>query len=262
MNRIVLLSDDDTSVLGRVFFEKMSEILARNGLEVYKIHISVNENILDAISQFDRISLEIKPDLMFVADFACIRMQSTEEVPMYNLFSFPIVHLLFRRPWEYEIFMNYRCSFITRFYCVLQEDAAYIKKYHDKLLNVDSLDNKLWGTNQKGVCYYGRERSVLKAIYEQAPAYVKTLGMQWKNVMKQNPGISDVEGLRICLHKIGFAYQEAELPGILYMLRDVFPLEYLESQKIETCCLPEIDSKAMEQQVNIFLDMNFKVSLL
>jgi len=26
--------------------------------------------------------------------------------------------------------------------------------------------------------------------------------------------------------------------------------------------LPEIDSKAMEQQVNIFLDMNFKVSLL
>ena len=105
INKIVILSDENTTLIGRQFGKLAKKLLQQRKIEVYDLTLNITENIADAVYQFDRIGLEINPDLLIVTDFACIGMQSQEEEPLYNDMTIPVIHVLFRRPWEYHTFM-------------------------------------------------------------------------------------------------------------------------------------------------------------
>lgn len=262
INKIVLLSDENTTVVGKDFLEHIQAQLEMNGLQVWRIDVNLKNNLADAIYQFDRISLEIKPELLVVADFACIKMQSPEEEPFYNNMSIPVIHLLFRRPWEYEVFMIWRSNFIDRYYCLVPEDVSYVRVFYQRLPNVKHFWDGLWNAEEKQVCYQGQYRKEeLVQAYQELPDYIKTIAKRWAAMMRQNNGLSDAEGLRQCLKEIGFDCSEAEYQDIVYMLRYVFALYNYECHQKGIGDI-HIREDVMRQQMEEFLDLDFEISLL
>ena len=119
IQKIVLLTDETTSSVGRLFFEKLAGIFRRQGKQVTTLPVRTDQNLAEAVYRFDEIS-RIKPDLLFVADFACIRMQSAEEEPMYNNLGIPTIHILFRISVLSEQTQTRRAAWAARRVCVLQ----------------------------------------------------------------------------------------------------------------------------------------------
>lgn len=262
VNKIVLLCDENTSQAGLAFMEAAEKILEKKGLIVHSLMIRPTEDIMDAVYQFDRIDLEIAPDLLIVADFACIKMQSPEEEPFYNNMTIPVVHVLFRRPWEYEVFMIWRCNFINRCYCLVPEDVEHIRTYYRRVPNVKKLRDGLWRAEPKAVCYAEYEKEQLEQNYHVLPDYMKTIAKRWRVIMEQNENLSDEEGVRQCLQEIGFTCNESEYLDILYMMRSIFPLYYKECHQNEGEALSVIQEENLKLQMDEFLQVDFEVSLL
>lgn len=185
INKIVILSDENTTLIGRQFGKLAKKLLQQRKIEVYDLTLNITENIADAVYQFDRIGLEINPDLLIVTDFACIGMQSPEEEPLYNDMTIPVIHVLFRRPWEYHTFMIWRCNFIDRFYILVPEDVSHVRKYYHKILNVKSLKEDLFGSDVRDIWSMEHDEKILEQIYITLPDYVKVLGERWKAIMDQ-----------------------------------------------------------------------------
>ena len=263
VNKIVLLSDENTSKVGLNFIERTEKLLEERGFAVYSLRIRPMQDIADAIYQFDRIDLEIKPDLLIVADFACIKMQCPEEEPFYNNMAIPVVHVLFRRPWEYEVFMIWRCNFINRCYCLVPEDVEHILTYYRRVPNVKKLQEGLWDAEPRAVCYGEHTRQELEEKYELLPDYMKTIAKRWMAIMRRKEGMSEEVGVKQCLQEIGFACNEAEYLDILYMMQSVFPLYYKECHRNEEGgALFTIQEEIMHRQLEEILQIEFEVTLL
>lgn len=259
-NKIVLLCDENTSQAGLSFFASAKEILEKKGLIVHSLLLKPTEDIMDAVYQFNRIDLEISPDLLIVADFACIKMQCPEEEPFYNNMTIPVVHVLFRRPWEYEVFMIWRCNFINRCYCLVPEDVEHIRTYYRRVPNVEKLQEGLWCAEPKAVCYAEYKKEQLKQKYDTLPDYMKIIAKRWRGIMERAENLTEEEGVRQCLKEIGFTCNEAEYLDILYMMRNIFPLYYKEQHPEET--LLAIQEESLKKQLEEFLRVDFEVSLL
>lgn len=262
IRKIILLTDETTSSVGRLFFEKLAGIFRRQGKQVTTLPVRTDQNLAEAVYRFDEIS-RIKPDLLFVADFACIRMQSAEEEPMYNNLGIPTIHILFRRPWEYEVFMIWRCDFTTRIYCLLEEDVPYIRTFYPRLLNVSALDQGLWDMDAKAVCYAkeGAWEELLQA-YEGLPAYMKTIAGIYEKIKNRETQIGDAQAMQMCLAEISFTCTAAEYMDILYMMRHVFALFFQKQTGIREYRMPQMDWEALKQQGEEFLLLDFPVTLL
>lgn len=262
VNKIVLLCDENTSQAGLAFMASSKEILEKKGLIVHSLIVKPTEDIMDAVYQFNRIDLEISPDLLIVADFACIKMQCPEEEPFYNNMAIPVVHVLFRRPWEYEVFMVWRCNFINRCYCLVPEDVEHIRTYYRRVPNVKRLQEGVWSAEPRAVCYAEHEKEQLERNYNALPDYMKTIAGRWKAIMEREKNLSEEEGVRQCLQEIGFDCNASEYLDILYMMKDIFPLHYRECRQKETEGLPVIQQENLEQQLEEFLQTDFEISLL
>lgn len=262
VKKIVLLSDENTSKAGLHFFEITKNLLEKKGLQVHNLMVRPMQDIADAIYQFDRIALEIKPDMLIVADFACITMQSPEEEPLYNNMSIPVVHVLFRRPWEYNVFMIWRCNFIDRFYMLVPEDVVHVRNYYPRVRNVRLLREGLFCENARTIWSMEYDESVLEQNYLALPDYMKTIAERWNAIMEQSGDDREEEGLKRCLREIGFACSEAEYLDILYIMRSVFPLYYMkhhgEIKKHDVVMQENIMGEVLED----FLNTDFPVSLL
>lgn len=262
VNKIVLLSDEDTSKTGLAFMASAKKLLEEKGLEVHSLMVRPMENIADAIYQFDRIDLEIKPDLLIVADFACVKMQSPEEEPIYNNMTIPVVHVLFRRPWEYDVFMIWRCNFINRCYLLVPEDVAHVRTYYPRVPNVKKLREELWRAEPKAVCYGEYEKERLEQSYNDLPDYMKTIAKRWASIMERKNGLTEEEGIKYCFKEMGFTCSDREYLDILYMMQCVFPLYYKERHREEHDGAVGIREEVLRQQLEEFLDIDFEVSLL
>ena len=238
------------------------KLLEQKGLIVHKLMVRPTEDIADAVYQFDRIDLEIDPDLLIVADFACITMQCPEEEPFYNNMAIPVVHVLFRRPWEYEVFMVWRCNFINRCYCLVPEDVEHIRTYYRRVPNVKKLREGIWDADPRLVCYGEYTREDLEHKYELLPDYMKAIAKRWRAIMEQDEKLSEEEGVKQCLREIGFSCSETEYLDILYMLQSVFPLYELEKHREENGKHFAIQEETLLQQLEEFLETDFVVTLL
>lgn len=263
MIKVALLSDNNTSKVGITFFDRLEMCMRKNQIESYHIKVRPDVDIAEAVRQFDRISLEIKPEFLIVADFACVRMQSAEEEPMYNNMGLMLVHLLFRRPWEYEIFLNGRCNFTTRYYCVLYEDMEFIKTYYPRLVNPRCFMKNLWEKEERAVCFAEWENyEYLKQQYQLLPDYMKTIAKYWKGIMDKQPLFTEHEGMQQCLKVIGFTCSEKEYLDILYLMRMVFPIYYMEKKGINYFEQPVLNETMLIEQMQEFLERDFKITLL
>lgn len=262
MNKIVLLSDENTSKAGLCFFTSAKTLLEEKGMAVYSLMVRPMEDIADAIYQFDRIDLEIKPDLLIVADFACIKMQSPEEEPLYNSMTIPVVYVLFRRPWEYDVFMIWRCNFINRCYLLIPEDVEHVRTYYSRVPNVKKLREELWMAEPKAVCYEEYEKERLEQNYNALPDFMKTVAKRWDSIMEEKKELTEEEGLKYCLKEIEFTCSDREYLDILYMMQCVFPLYYKERHQKEHDGARKIREEVLWQQLEEFLDITFEISLL
>ena len=264
IQKIVLLSDDDTSSVGLLFFDALETFLTGQGIAVWHQRILTGQNMLEAVEQFDKIPLEIEPDLLIVADFACIKMQSEIEEPFYNNFEMPVVHLLFRRPWEYETFMIWRSNFTTRYYCILEEDAEFIREYYPRLLNIAALDANIWNCDAKTVLSMnGVTRKEIQTQCENLPEYLKTIGVLWQKEKQLQVKVSDAGALHKCLAKIGFACTQKEFLDILYSMKAVFVWYNLQQNGMQQEKVDVLkDSHDFASQILEFLNLEFPVSLL
>lgn len=262
IQKIVLLTDETTSSVGRLFFKSLAIHLEEKGKNITILNIDLNQNVGKAIYQFDEIK-RIQPDLLCVADFACIRMQSAEEQPMYVDMGIPTIHFLFKRPWEYEVFMIWRCDFTTRFYCLLEEDVPYIRTFYPRLLNISALDPALWNMDAKAVCYAmeGSWEELMQA-YEELPAYMKTIAGIYEKIKNREMQTGDAQAMQMCLSEISFTCTAAEYMDILYMMRHVFALFYQKQTGIREYRMPQIDGEALKRQGEDFLSLDFPVTLL
>lgn len=263
VKKIALLSDENTTQTGKEFLEYAKGFLEKRDMTVWSLALRLDLDIADAVYQFDRISLEIKPDLLIVADFACIRMQSPEEEPFYNNMTIPVIHLLFRRPWEYDVFMIWRCNFTTRCYCLVPEDVWHIRTFYRRVPKVKRFLAGLWTAEEKMVCYEGQYLpEELYPAYDSLPDYMKTIAKRWMAIMERNELLTDEEGLKQCLQEIGFVCSEEEYLDILYMMRGVFPLYYKEHHQKTSDGVFQIEESVMQQQLDEFIDLDFEISLL
>lgn len=261
INRIVILSDENTTETGIRFAELAKKLLQQRNVEVYDLKVNITENIADAVYQFDRIGLEIKPDLLMVMDFACIGMQSPEEEPLYNNMSIPVIHVVLCRPWEYHAFMVWRCNFIDRFYTLIPEDVSHIRTYYHRILNVKSLQEGLFTQDVRDVWSMEYDGKLLEQMYVTLPDYVKVLAERWKAVMDQKIVSGEEAALQRCLQEIGFICSDAEYLDILYLMQSVFLLYHKshnpgEQEKIA------LQETVMETIPDEFLNTEFQVSLL
>ena len=261
INRIVILSDENTTEPGIRFAELAKKLLQQRNVEVYDLKVNITENIADAVYQFDRIGLEIKPDLLMVMDFACIGMQSPEEEPLYNNMSIPVIHVLFRRPWEYHAFMVWRCNFIDRFYTLIPEDVSHIRTYYRRILNVKSLKEGLFAQDVRDVWSMEYDGKLLEQMYVTLPDYVKVLADRWRAVMDQKIVSGEEAALQRCLQEIGFVCSDAEYLDILYMMQSVFLL-YHKSHDLGDQEKIVLQEAVMETVLDEFLNTGFQVSLL
>lgn len=263
INKIVLLSDEQTSKTGRNFLKDMQKLMEDMHLQVWHLALNLEEQIADAVYQFDRIALEIQPDLLIVADYACIKMQSPEEEPFYNNMTIPVIHLLFRRPWEYDVFMIWRSNFINRHYTIIPEDAEYIREFYPRVPNVKTFLPNLWNQAERMVCYSGQYTKLqIKQCYQNLPAYMKTIAERWRMIMERESYQTDTEAVKQCLKEIGFVYSAAEYQDILYMLQSAFVLHYYERYGEAEAGKIQIHKEIMQEQIEEFLNLDFRISLL
>lgn len=264
IQKVVLLSDDDTSSMAILFLDALEKALTGKGIAVWHQRVLMKQNLSEAVEQFDKIPFIIKPDLLIVADFACIKMQSEQEEPFYNNFEMPVIHLLFRRPWEYGTFMIWRSNFTTRYYCMMQGDVEFVREYYPRLLNVAALDAGIWNCDEKIVSSrnVGSKEEVLKQC-ENLPEYLKTIGSLWQKEKQLHPAISDERVLKSCLAQIAFECTQGEFLDILYLMAPVFAGYYLQRDEVpqEEVKVQE-GSTAFAQQMDDFLKLDFPVSLL
>lgn len=263
INKIVLLSDEKTSLTGRSFFASMQKQLEERHLKVWNLALSLESDIANAVYQFDRIALEIQPDLLIVADFACIKMQSPEEEPFYNNMTIPVIHLLFRRPWEYDVFMVWRSNFIDRYYLLVSEDVKHIREYYKRVPNITHFEDGLWNQEEKLVCYSGQyTMQQAESIYQNLPGYMKTIAERWCAIMEREPYMADTDGLKQCLREIGFDCSDSEYLDILYMMQGAFSLYYYKKNREMAVEEIQIQTDILQKQIDEFLNLDFKVSLL
>ena len=261
INKIVILSDENTTLIGRQFGKLAKKLLQQRKIEVYDLTLNITENIADAVYQFDRIGLEINPDLLIVTDFACIGMQSQEEEPLYNDMTIPVIHVLFRRPWEYHTFMIWRCNFIDRFYILVPEDVSHVRKYYHKILNVKSLKEDLFGSDVRDIWSMEHDEKILEQIYITLPDYVKVLGERWKAIMDQKKTSGEEDTLQRCLTEIGFVCSDEEYLDILFMMQSVFLLYHKIQHPVDQKKVV-LQEAVMETMLDEFLNTEFQVSLL
>ena len=264
IQKVVLLSDDDTSSVGILFLSALERALTNKRIAVWHQRVLMKQNLPEAVERFDKIPLEIKPDLLIVADFACIKMQSEQEEPFYNNFEMPVIHLLFRRPWEYGTFMIWRSNFTTRYYCVQKEDTQFIRRYYPRLLNVAALDAGVW--NCDGEIVSGRNVGTKEEVSIQCgnlPEYLITIGGLWQKEKQRYPDVSDDRTLENCLAKIGFECTQEEFLDILYLMVSVFASYHLQQDGMPQAKVEVLEgSMAFTQQIDDFLNLDFPVSLL
>lgn len=261
IKKTVILSDQYTTEIGKKFAKAVQKIMEKRQIEVHIVSVNTEDNIADAVYQFDRINLELKPDLLMVLDLACVKMQSPEEEPLYNNMTIPVVHILFRRPWEYDVFMGWRTNFIDRFYTLIPQDVDHIKKYYGKwILNVKTLRPDLFVQNIRNVWGAEWQEEKLSQEFEALPGYIKTLANQWEHIMVKNQNLNDEAAFRMCLDKIGFECSDAEYLDVLCCVKSMFSLyNKKQNRQVENI---EIRMYEMEKQVDEFLMMDFPVSLL
>ena len=262
ITKIVLLTDDKTSVTGRYFMDTLASVFEAMGKQAARLDAGMDKGVAEAVQQFDEIS-RIRPDLLIVADFACIRMQSAEEEPMYNNNGIPTIHLLFCRPWEYEIFMTFRCDFPTRVYCLLAEDIPYIKSFYPYLLNVYAMAERILDRSAGEVCYAAKgSAGELQNQYDKMPEYMKTLGHFYEQIKEKTPQMPDSLAVQECLKAIQFTCNVSEYMDILYMMQNVFALWYLRCLSKTAYEMPQIRTEALHRQAETFLDMDYPITLL
>lgn len=275
VHRVVLLSDDATSRLGLLILEQIKELLYAKGIEVWHQRILLAENVAEAIYQFDRISLELKPDLLIVADFACIKMQSEQEEPFYNNFAIPVVHLLFRRPWEYEAFMVWRCNFTTRLYCLQERDVFFIRTYYPRVPNVLALPDDLFlrgndanalpgsSGNWKIAWLYSRQDyKEQRQVCCQMPEYMRTIHKCWEKELKDDPELYEAEAMEKCLMKLGIDSSREEFLDIMYLMRTIFPCHAYGELGVESVPTVNVRKEVLHRYVVELLNLDFPISLL
>lgn len=263
VTKIVLLSDEKTSRTGRNFFASIQKLMEERHLQVWNLALNLEADIANAVYQFDRIALEIQPDLLIVADFACIKMQSPEEEPFYNNMTIPVIHLLFRRPWEYEVFMIWRCNFIDRYYTLIQEDVNHIRKFYPRIPDVKPFQKGLWNQEEKLVCYSGQyTMQQAESIYQGLPGYMKTIAERWCAIVEREPYMADTDSLQQCLREIGFDCSASEYLDILYMMQGAFSLYYYNKHGEVNMEKIQMQADILQQQIDEFLNLDYKVSLL
>lgn len=262
INKVVILQDENITSVGRMLSVLVKKKLDAEKKETNIITVNVTENIADAVYQFDYIQLEIKPDLLIVSDFACIKMQSPEEEPLYNNMTIPVVHILFRRPWEYDVFMVWRTNFTDRFYVLIPEDVAYIKKYYRRLLNVKRLKECLFEQDVREVWAAQYKKEECEGLYSLMPDYMRTLAKNWQIIKMQNQELSDEQVMEKCLSEIGFSCSDEEYLNILYLMRSAILLYYKDEYKDITDDKIRINESVLNDIVEDFLRTDFPVSLL
>lgn len=261
ITKIVLLTDEKTSALGRQFMLELEQVLNEMKLKTVPLDIHIARDLWKGAAEFDRISQEIRPDMLIVADFACITSKSTEEEPYYVNMSIPVIHLLFKRPWEYNEFWIWRWNFTTRCYCMLGEDREYIGAYYKRILNRNVLPETLWNLPAKTCCYlevFGSGQ--LKERLAEKPEYLNVIAERWQTLVKQSRQ-GDAQTLRQCLREIGFSCTDEEYLDVMYLMQDHFAAYYKNRDNLE-CEAVTIDRITLTQLAEEFLEMDFPVTLL
>lgn len=262
INKIVILSDEYTTKIGKQFAKQLQCQFMQRKMEVSYLAVNTTDKLADAIYQFDRIGLELKPDLLIVLDLACVKMQSPEEEPLYNNMTIPLVHVLFRRPWEYEVFMTWRTNFIDRFYVLMPQDIAHVKRYYPRILNVRSLSKEIFSEDVRTVWAMEYEEDAIRKELSALPDYMNVIADKWKAIKNENLQLSEEEALHMCLQGIGFTCNDLEYLNILYLMKSVFILYNIEICKSMEEKNITMQESGIEEQVNDFLKTEFPVSLL
>lgn len=261
MYKITLLSDEYTGSAGMIFLDALKAVIEENKMEAQRLHVLNKSDIQQAISEFDKISMGSKTDLLIIADFACTNMQSAEEEPMYSEMSIPIVHVLFKRPWEYEVPMVWRSDFTTRCYCMLEEDVSYTMQLCSKILNFRKFVPDMWSTTEKNVCCADWSVAAISETVNNLPDYAKTIRSRWQSI-KADDKYDDVEAMKKCLQEIGFEHTPGEFQEIMYMMSPIFPEWYIKSNGEPDIKALQLDKEKLLQQLTEFMDLDFKISLL
>lgn len=261
ITKIVLLTDEKTSALGRQFMLELELAFKERNLEIVPLDIQMSKDPWKGAAEFDRISGEIRPDMLIVADFACITSKAVEEEPYYSNMSIPVVHILFRRPWEYQEFWIWRWNFTTRCYCMSKEDQNYIAAYYKRILNRRVLPEALWNLPAKTCCYLEAFHSgQLEERLAQEPDYLNVIAKRWQTLAEQGTQ-GDANNLKQCLAEIGFACTEEEYLDVMYLMQDYFAA-YYKSRENSINKTITIDREILTRLAEEFLNLNFPVTLL
>lgn len=260
----VILTDSRTSKMGMAMREPVDQALTKLGWKVHDRHLDVDKDGLEVMSKFDETFSLLQPeDLLIVFDFACIRMKSMEEEPMYNNWSFQTVHVLFQRPWDYEEFMIWRTNFNTRFYCMLPEDQELIRIGYPRLQNVYTFPPELWMESPKNWMHgFGRQPTDLQSwdahLGSLSPA-MQTIARMWRQKMQIDPSQPDVNHLLSCFQELQFDCSVQELLDLLFLLKDV---AYIEEAAPKQILSEVMQPQVLEEITRQWVDYHYPVSLL
>lgn len=260
----VLLTDSRTSRLGMAMRQPVEQAFVKLGWKVYDSHLDVDQDGLAVMAKFDETFALLQPDdLLVVFDFACIRMKSMEEEPMYNNWSFQTIHVLFQRPWDYEEFMIWRTNFNTRFYCMLLEDQELIRIGYPRLVNVYALPAELWSTSPKKWMHgFGKRQEEIESFDERldklSPA-MQTVARMWQQKMQTEPAQPDVNHLLSCFQELKFDCSVQELLDLLFLLKEV---AYIEEAAPKQNLSEVVQPKCLDGIVSEWVDYHYPVSLL
>lgn len=147
---------------------------------------------------------------------------------------------------------------------MLEEDAELIQEYYPQLLNVSCLEAEIWNLDAGAVCYMnGLPYEERLRQCDGLPEYLKTIRTYWQMEKEKQKDCPDARAMRLCLDRIGFACNKKEFLDIMYLMQPVFAVNYLEQNGIpQEGTAVDKHAGAFEAQVDEFLQLDFKISLL
>lgn len=228
---IVLLTDDNTTDIGRCFLHNLEDIFSTNGYTTYFKNISKSMYGIEILNQFDSIANDLRPEFLIVADMACNDLQSMEEDPLYNNWTSKIIHILFRHPWEYRNGLNYRCNFTNEIVTSTKSDAEYIREYHSHNINISSLEDYFSDAIYIPTLVWQNLDNCVNDIMAK-PQYLQKISTDWLDRIICDSNTSPINHLKTYFSEINFEYNNKEFSEILSMIGSVIAIASFQTESI------------------------------
>lgn len=230
-NVVVLLTDDNTTAIGKSLFQHLEKIFSTNGYTTYSRNISKSEHGIEILNHFDEIAIDLCPEYLIVADMACIDLQSMEEDPLYNNWTSRITHILFRHPWEYQNALNFRCNFTTEIIASTKSDIDYIREFHSHNINISSLENYFDDAIYIPTLVWQSIDNCVNDIMSK-PQYLKKISTDWLDRIICDNNTPPIVHLKNYLREIGFECTNKEFSEVLSMISSVVAIADFQTKDI------------------------------